>query len=274
MNIKIKYVDFWKGFKPKDEPLFYQHINKLYNIQVVDSNPDILIVSAYGNQHLKESAPIKVFYTAECHKFNNNFFDYSFSFEAQSDKNFYLPNYIRKYGFNHYHELSIPLNLDITKKTEFCCFVHDNCEPKMRNAFMKKLSERKFVESSGKCHNNVGFKAPKGQAYFDYINKFKFMITFENQQVPKYNTEKIYNSLYANTLPIYWGDPFIKKSFNEDTFINVDDFKNLDEVIDYVMEIDANDELYKSFFNKNKLNEIITEESFDIFFKKIIESIK
>ena len=47
---------------------------------------------------------------------------------------------------------------------------------------------------------------------------FKFFIGMENNRINGYNTEKLYNGFYAQSIPIYFGDPTItdyieKKSF-------------------------------------------------------------
>lgn len=34
---------------------------------------------------------------------------------------------------------------------------------------------------------------------------YKFMIAFENSKIKGYSTEKIFNALYAHTIPIYFG---------------------------------------------------------------------
>ena len=37
------------------------------------------------------------------------------------------------------------------------------------------------------------------------FKKYKFNICFENSSTPGYVTEKIIQSMYVNSIPIYWG---------------------------------------------------------------------
>lgn len=270
MDIRVKYIDFWRGFNYKNEPLLYTKLNRKHNIKVVDKNPDILIASAYSSNYKNENAKIKVFYTAERYDFNENEFDFSISFKPQSKTNFYLPNYIRKYGFNHYYSLN--KFIKPKKKEKFCCYVATN-NVKKRNNFFKRLNAVKQVDSGGKCLNNLGYRAPRGEKYFQFINSYKFMITFENYSQKGYNTEKIYNALYSNTVPIYWGDPTIKNHFNEKSFINYNDFKNEKELIGFILEVDNDDNLYQSFFQEEKLINPVNENEFDLFLDKIIDKL-
>jgi hypothetical protein len=68
----------------------------------------------------------------------------------------------------------------------------------------------------------------------------------------------------SNTLPIYWGNEEIHKDVSTKSFINVNDYESLDKVVDLIIEIDNNDDLYFDYVNQNyiehKENNIFTEE--------------
>ena len=48
----------------------------------------------------------------------------------------------------------------------------------------------------------------------------------------------------ANTIGIYLGNTNIEKEFNVKSFINMRDFKSEDDAIDYIIELDKNDDKY------------------------------
>ena len=54
----------------------------------------------------------------------------------------------------------------------------------------------------------------------------------------------------VNSVPIYWGNPEIGKEFNTKSFINLYDFDSVDDVIDYVIELDKNNEKYLNLLNQ------------------------
>ncbi len=81
-------------------------------------------------------------------------------------------------------------------------------------------------------------------AKYEFEKKHKFSIAFENSSHPGYVTEKLVNAFAAQTIPIYWGDPEISKTFNTKSFINVHDYNSLDDVIAKIKEIDNDDSLY------------------------------
>ena len=60
-----------------------------------------------------------------------------------------------------------------------------------------------------------------------------------------YATEKVVHALAAGTVLIYKGAPDVNIDFNPEAFINVDDFKTIDDLIARIKEVDEDPELYR-----------------------------
>jgi hypothetical protein len=56
-----------------------------------------------------------------------------------------------------------------------------------------------------------------------FLQPYKFTIAFESYCYPGYQTEKLYDAMRINSIPIYCGDPLIGDIFNQDSFINAFD---------------------------------------------------
>ena len=137
---------------------------------------------------------------------------------------------------------------EIEKKTEFCSFVYSNSKAcTKRREFFELLSEYKKVNSGGRYLNNIGGPV---EDKMEFQLKHKFVIAFENSQYPGYTTEKIMEAFAAKTIPIYWGDPVIARTFNNKAFVNCNDYSNFEQVVERVKEIDQNDELYQSMMRE------------------------
>ena len=150
----------------------------------------------------------------------------------------------------------------IAQKQRFCCFVVSNDSCKRRNAFFKKLSQYKKVDSGGRFLNNIGGPVTNK---IDFIKQYKFVICFENYQAPGYVTEKTIEPMQVNSIPIYWEDPFIDRDFNPNSFINISNFKNDEEAIKYIIKVDQDEALYRSYitepyFHNNVINPGYTVE--------------
>ena len=88
----------------------------------------------------------------------------------------------------------------------------------------------------------------------NFLKRYKFNICFENSSTPGYVTEKVIQSMYVNSIPIYWGAPNIKNDFNTNSFINYHDYENDIEFIDKIMEIDTDYEQYMNLLNQPWFN--------------------
>ncbi|EMJ43418.1 glycosyltransferase family 10 domain-containing protein, partial [Helicobacter pylori] len=77
----------------------------------------------------------------------------------------------------------------------------------------------------------------------------------------------------SHTIPIYWGSPSVAKDFNPKSFVNVCDFKDFDEAIDYVRYLHTHPNAYLDMLYENPLNEIDGKAYFyqNLSFKKILD---
>ena len=89
----------------------------------------------------------------------------------------------------------------------------------------------------------------------DIKSEYKFTIAAENAIMWGYTTEKIFTSLEAGTIPIYWGNPDISFDVNPEAIINCHSFHSFDEMLERVKEVDRNDDLWCEMVSKPWLTE-------------------
>ena len=282
-TLKMNYSDFWEGDLINDEP-FFKTLAKKYDLEIVDS-PDILFFSCFGHEHLKYKC-LKVFLTGENIKPDLRFCDYSFSFEPTTARHFQLPNFVRYDSFPEFRQQQFgPVVTEMRNhpKTEFCNFVYSNKRAKERIVFCKKLMKYKRVDCPGPVLNNMPTidkpnKPSRIMNKLYFIKKYKFTIAFENESDIGYVTEKIFQPLLVGSIPIYWGSPQVTQYFNPKSFINCHDYQSFDEVIERVIEIDNDDNLYQQYlserpFGKESKIHQLSEEAVLNRLEKIIGSI-
>lgn len=72
----------------------------------------------------------------------------------------------------------------------------------------------------------------------ELLQGYKFSICYENaEKIPGYITEKIFDSMAAGCVPIYWGAPNILNFIPAGCFINKKDFKNYEELYCYLVNM-------------------------------------
>ena len=253
MGKKIKL-----GFADTHEHIsqfFHSLLANRFDVEIDNENPDYLIFgdSNFGSENKKFSKTdcVKIFYTGENQRPDNYDCHYAITFDHNySNWHFRLPllvvymwalDAIHNTGHGYYHILG---EHNPILKTDFCSFVVSNPGCKERNDFYNELSKVKKVDSGGSLYNNIGGKLDGELAKINFLAKRKFNICFESNSHPGYTTEKILHAFYARTIPIYWGSPTITSDFNVQSFINVHDFSNNEEVIDFVMRLDSDEDLY------------------------------
>ena len=268
MEIKIKFTDFWEGFDVK-QSIIFKTLSKKHKV-ILSEEPDYLFFSVFGDEHLNYNNCIKIFYTGEEQSPDFNLCDYAIGFDYINFEDRYIrfPVYLTYPYYIDYNKMLKKKKVtkkDLIKKKVFCTFVYSNENAdKKRNEFFLKLSKYKKILSGGKILNNIGYLVDNKESF---QKGAKFSIAFENASKNGYTTEKIVQSFCANTIPIYWGDSRIIEVFNQKAFINVHNYKNIDEVIEYIKEIDNNDDLYLKIVNEKPL--INKKESLDDNFKHL-----
>ncbi len=271
-SVKINFADFWKlqaNPHPVEGNPIYRLLKDHFRLEISE-NPDFLIYSCFGRDFLKHDC-VRIFYTGENVRPNYDECDYAVCFDfPENERGYRLPLY-RLY--KEYPEVLGQRNIDIARALErkFCNFIYSNRGAQTRIDFFQKLCLYKTVDSAGKVQNNVGYRAADK---IDFMRQYKFSIAFENSRYPGYTTEKILHAMAAGTVPIYWGNPRIAEDFNPKSFINCNDYKTLDAVVERVMEVDRDDALYAQYleapcFEGGRENEGCREENIVAFFDRI-----
>lgn len=240
--IKIKYVDFYPEFQPKEHWL-YKLLSKKYWVAFSDS-PDYLFFSCFGNEYLKYDC-LRIFISNEAVYPNLNLYDYAVTYSDFKITDRLLPN---QDAFEELKYRKLAENINeagdlLNGKTEFCNFVYSNGEGDcFRKELFDAVNEYKTVRAGGKFLNNIGYCVDDLEAF---QSKFKFSIACENSYYKGYTTEKIINAFNARTIPIYWGNPDISDIINPKAIINCHDYQDLNSVIEEIKRLDNDDEAYK-----------------------------
>ena len=176
----------------------------------------------------------------------------------------YLDRYF-KYPIFYYNETLVK---EVRKKVlkspirnKFCAAVISNRNPKsFRLKFINELNKYKQIDMGGKYKNNVGGPV---KDKIQFLSNYKFSIAMENSCGEGYTSEKIYQSYISGTIPIYYGNYNIDEFYNQKTYILIKDENDMKKKIEYIKNIDNNDELYKSILKENISNNFNTNKIFE-----------
>lgn len=260
--LKIDFCDFWGHFE-KDDNYFYNLLSNKFDVRITN-DPDFLIYSCYGVDHLRYTCH-RIFYNGENQKVDWNACDFSFSFAyiENNPRHYRLPNWIFYGDPSELTSNKNDLEQIFSEKSRFCNMIVSNPYSKKRIRFFEKLSEYKKVDSGGRYRNNIGSPVDNKR---EFIRKYKFTIAFENSSAPGYTTEKLFEPMLENTIPIYWGDPLVNRDFNPRSFLNYHDYGSDEALIDQIIALDQDDNRYfqmlkEPWFNNNQMPSYLEENN-------------
>lgn len=240
-RLTIGYADFWPGHDPEADPL-----TRLLGTRrevVLSPSPELLFFSAFGRSHLRHRCH-RVFYTGENIRPDLRLCDFALSFAESSERNCYLPLFVRYPYFEQLrtgrHDPTLA-GLRATPADRFCNFIYSNEGAGTRKAFCRLLQARRPVDCPGRVLNNMA-PVPDGAdrwwSKIEFLARYRFTIAFENESTPGYATEKITDAFLAGSIPIYWGDPGIAGLFNPESFVNCHAYPDFEAVVRRVLEIE------------------------------------
>ncbi|GAA8049949.1 glycosyltransferase family 10 [Helicobacter pylori] len=311
--LKIAVANWWGDEEVKEfkKNILYFILSQRYTI-TLHRNPDKPADIVFGNplgsarKILSYQNAKRVFYTGENESPNFNLFDYAIGFDELDFNNRYLrmPLYYDrlhhkaesvndttapyKLKDNSLYTLKKPTHHFKENHPNLCAVVNDESDPlkrgfasfvasnpnaPKRNAFYDALNAIEPVTGGGSVRNTLGYKVENKN---EFLSQYKFNLCFENTQGYGYVTEKIIDAYFSHTIPIYWGSPSVAKDFNPKSFVNVHDFKNFDEAIDYVRYLHTHPNAYLDMLYENPLNTLDGKAYFyqDLSFKKILDFFK
>lgn len=132
-------------------------------------------------------------------------------------------------------------------------WILSNCHAfNQRERFVQKLMNLIKVDSFGGClNNNRKFSSARMQGNVEVYSKYKFVITIENSNCEDYVTEKLVFSVASGSIPIVAGKdgkPNYLRYLPKGSYINVYDFKTVEDLVKHLNLVGSSKEEYEKYF--------------------------
>jgi len=277
-KLKLDFTDF-NGINKLDNR-FTRVLSRDFQIEISD-RPDLLIFQDGGHLNRLYTCR-KLFWTGESIFPDWNRTDFAMTCHyIDNPRHFRFPFYVWGAEAKAEDLVKKPGEAEeiLGQNRKFCSTVISNGNVKRageRIKFFKKLTSRKTVDSGGRFMNNAGPIGLGGQAKHRFIRNYKFNLCYENKSLPGYTTEKLTEAMWARCIPIYWGNERIGEEFNKASMLYRNDYISDEEFIEKILEVDANEDLYREFllqpyFLKNTPNIHYDENRLLEFFHKVVD---
>jgi hypothetical protein len=169
--------------------------------------------------------------------------------------------------------LQRPASEKIPKKTRFGIFLVSNIKAVFRIKFYDLLSKIYKIDSPGIVRNNmhseISTYSHDDSRLVSDLQKYKFMICFENTQRDGYMTEKLLNAYAGGTIPIYSGakSEYFDRVINRRAIVYLPEFTEecIEVAINEIKHLNTNPAAYEAkwrepLFHDNCVPYIFTRE--------------
>ncbi|XP_025833210.1 alpha-(1,3)-fucosyltransferase C-like isoform X2 [Agrilus planipennis] len=173
----------------------------------------------------------------------NGFYNWTMTYRLDSD----IPN---PYGFyvKSKRKVDVPSKEDLKKRKKLVAWFVSSCDvSSKRGKLVSKIMKYTKVDIYGKC-GDLSCQKNDNECYQLLENNYKFYLSFENSYCKDYVTEKLFNIYNISVIPVVYGRADYKKIAPPHSYINVEDFPSVEELVKYLKYLDENDDKYLEYF--------------------------
>jgi hypothetical protein len=179
----------------------------------------------------------------------------------------YINYYLKNNNINH------PSEYTEFKDKKFCLIINKSNLNYEIQHYVNIFSEIGEVDNISTYNNYIETKSCyHSQELLNVMNKYKFILCFENSYGNGYITEKIFNCFFANSIPIYKGSPIIENYINTNAFISLENGEY--DIFEKIRNINTNPNLFNNIINQNKISESYNNEDYENKLSSFIEKFK
>ena len=148
------------------------------------------------------------------------------------------------------------------------------------NAFngRQKLMDTLQVDSYGGClKNKFSHPAEHMSGNIELFSRYKFVIAIENSNCQDYITEKLVHAVASGSIPIVAGKdnkPDYLKFMPKDSYINIYDYKTIDDLVAKIKSISSNKTEYESYIKFKKSHNYTREYLYSLKLNELIQAAK
>ncbi len=281
-KVKIALADFYR--EEKENHIMENRIRAALaqmdcEVELSDQ-PDFVFCNCFGKDALRYNCT-RILYSSENIRPDFNLYDYAISCDwmEYEDRFLHLPWYCYL-GQDRAREAALVKHTQpdeyYSSRQGFCTYVVRNygANP-IREQMFEELSQYKWVASGGGSRNNL----PDGKPVEDKIRfqeGYRFSLCFENAQTSGYCTEKILEGFASGGVPVYWGDPSVTRIYNPEAFINCNDCKTAQEMVEKVRAVEEDPQRWwymvhqPAFLNPEQVRRDVENDLMGSFIRGIV----
>ncbi|XP_018019649.1 alpha-(1,3)-fucosyltransferase C isoform X2 [Hyalella azteca] len=146
-------------------------------------------------------------------------------------------------------------------KTKLAAWFVSNCRTVSdREHLVKALQTHMEVDVYGACGTLICMRKDDKSCREMLERDYKFYLAFENSLCVDYITEKFFNTIKYNVVPVVYGLGYERTQIPKGAYIDVMDFASVQDLASYLLYLDSNDTAYNEYFRRKVSFEEIKSE--------------
>uniref|UniRef100_A0A0N5A6C1 Fucosyltransferase n=1 Tax=Parastrongyloides trichosuri TaxID=131310 RepID=A0A0N5A6C1_PARTI len=186
-------------------------------------------------------------------KYPKNYFNLTYTYLKGGD--IYWSYGADRWVFNNlvlWKDINKEILDSIEKKKKKVLWIVSNCEAKTGRAeFVKELSKYIEIDQFGEC-NDKPLKLDTYKERKEFFEQYYFYIASENSDCKYYITEKFFDRILFNSVPLVNARRIYNENIPPNSFIPFDDFSSPDEMAEYLNYLINNTDEYIKYFRYRK----------------------
>ena len=145
-------------------------------------------------------------------------------------------------------------NIFKQKTREICGRISNCMDINRRYKTIKDMQNYLDIDMYGLCYNNPcgDPRNERDKSCNDFLKQYKFYLAFENNDCKDYVTEKYWQSLNREQIPIVNWKTVDRSIVIPNSYINIHDFSDIKSLARYIMQVSENETLFNSYFDWKK----------------------
>ncbi|KAG4067381.1 hypothetical protein HA402_015817 [Bradysia odoriphaga] len=154
--------------------------------------------------------------------------------------------------------------INFKEKSKMIAWFVSNCNSlSKREIVVKKMRRLIPIDVYGHCGSLkcpiVDERTYKNESCYEMLSKsYKFYLAFENSICVDYVTEKLYNILNYDIIPIVYGGANYSNLLPYNSYIDVMNFTSPEKLVNYLQYVGSNESVYKSYFHWRKDFQVVS----------------
>ena len=193
----------------------------------------------------------------------DNFFNLTMTYKQDSD----VPlSYGRVKRKENVYQSSMTTRKHKAKK-HLAAWLVSNCNTQSKREILIEELKRYLPEDSVHVYGKCGTRRCPGDSPTDrdqcwrmLENDYKFYLALENSVCPDYVTEKMYEALKHDIVPVVLGGADYDAMFPPHSFINMMNYSNMSSLAEHLLQLDQDDAQYMKYLEWKSLFSILNSK--------------